>query len=520
MLRQDPRALAVDLTSGDGVLYNPSAFAWSASAFQPAPASAQVIYELHLATFNDASGNGAGTWASAAQKLPYLQSLGVNMVEVMPVAQFPGAYSWGYNPTFPFALENRYGTPDDAKAFVDAAHAAGIGVIADIVHNHWGGADLPMWCFDGPCFGTGNGGIYFYTDARRETGFGPRPDYGRVQIRDYIVDNAMMFLGDYRMDGLRWDSVVNIRRAAGVDLPDGWALLQRANATAHAQRPGTVLIAEDLQGDARITATVASGGLGFDSQWDPSFIYPMKAALLPASDASRDMTQVAAAISHGFGGAQSQRVIFTEDHDMVAPQNGPDKGRLPALISPATPGDYFARKRSTLGAALALTSPGIPMLFMGQEFLESTPFPFHPGPAMDWSKVATYSGIVSMYQRMIALRRNLDGTTAGLLGNHLSVFHVNNAAKVIAFHRWDKGGPGDDVVVATNFSNKAFASYIIGLPRSGTWHVRFNADDVAYSPDFKGTPSADVTANAGGRDGQPANGSVALGPYATVILSQ
>jgi 1,4-alpha-glucan branching enzyme len=313
---------------------------------------------------------------------------------------------------------------------------------------------------------------------------------------------------------------VNIRRAAGLDLPDGWALLQRATATAHQLQPGSIMIAEDLQGDAQITGPVTSGGTGFDSQWDPSFFYPVKTALISGSDAARDMTQIAGAIAHGFNGTASERVIYTEDHDMVAPQNGPDKGRLPALISASSPGDYYARKRSTLGATLVLTAPGIPMLFMGQEFLEDTPFPFSPAPAIDWTKPTTYSGILALYQRLIALRKDADGTTAGLSGNHLSVFHVNNNAKVIAFHRWNKGGPGDDVLVVANFSNKSFASYIIGFPHPGTWHVRFNGDSTRYSPDFKGTPSNDAYAVTGGRDGEAYNGSVALGPYSAIVLSQ
>jgi 1,4-alpha-glucan branching enzyme len=512
LLRQDPRAFQVATVAGDSILYDQTAYAWAASFTAP-PAREQVVYELHLATFNDPTGTGSGSWNTAAQKLPYLQALGINMIEVMPVAEFPGTYSWGYNPDFPFAPETQYGTPDDMKAF-------GIGVILDVVHNHWGGSDLPMWCFDGPCFGTGNGGIYFYTDALRDTGFGPRPDYGRSQIRDYIADNETTWLGDFRLDGLRWDSVVNIRRAAGAALPDGWALLQRLTDTAHSRFPAAISIAEDLQDDAQITDSTADGGTGFDSQWDPAFFYPLRAAMIATSDASREMTQVAAAVSHGFNGTASHRVVYTEDHDMVAPKNGPDKGRMPALISPASPGDYYAQKRSTLGATLALTSPGIPMLFMGQEFLEDTPFPFSAGPAIDWSNETTYAGILRMYHRLIALRRNMEGDTAGLTGDHTDVFHVNDNAKVIAYRRWNQGGPGDDVIVVANFSSKPFPVYDIGFPASGTWHVRYNGDSTSYMADFRNTPSNDVTTVPTARDGFLQSGAVGVGPYSAVILSQ
>ena len=116
------------------------------------------------------------------------------------------------------------------------------------------------------------------------------------------------------------------------------------------------------------------------------------------------------------------------------------------------------------------------------------------------------------------LRRNVDGTTLGLTGDGVSVFHVNDGAKVIAWRRWKAGG--DDVVVIANFSGTAFANYQIGLPAGGTWKVRFHSDDTAYSPDFDGTTYADVVAAKVARDGLPYNGSLALGRYAVVILSR
>jgi 1,4-alpha-glucan branching enzyme len=188
--KSDPRSLQMDGdSSGMSIIYDPKGYSWGASYKTPS-FNEQVIYEMHISSFADTNGGGTGTWASATQKLDYLQQLGVNMLEVLPPNEFPGDYSWGYNPAFPFAPEASLGSPDDMKAFVDAAHTRGMGVIVDIVHNHWGPTLPAHWCFDGECYGAG--GIYFYTDGRRESGFGPRPDYGRQEVRDYIVDNAMM----------------------------------------------------------------------------------------------------------------------------------------------------------------------------------------------------------------------------------------------------------------------------------------------------------------------------------------
>jgi 1,4-alpha-glucan branching enzyme len=512
--RSDPRALRVTDSTGMSVIYDRSAYAWS-STFTPPPFNEQVIYELHIGTFADERGGGTGTWRSAAGRLDYLARLGVNMLEVLPPAEFTGDYSWGYNPSFPDAPEVSYGSPDDMKAFIDAAHARGMGVIVDVVHNHYG-PDLPaLYCFDGECYGAA--GIYFYTDARRESGFGPRPDFGRPEVRDYIVDNALLWLDDYHADGLRWDSTVNIRRASGGDIAEGWQLLQRANDAVDARK---IMIAEDLQNNDWVTRPTSSGGAGFDSQWDPGFYWPMRGQMLAANDRDRDMVAVRDAITHVYNGSATQRVVFTEDHDEVAPQNGADKKRIPEAIWPGHADSYYARKRSTLGAAIALTSPGIPMLFMGQEFLESLPFPFGKAQALDWSKTTTFAGIVQLYADLIHLRRNQSGTTRGLEGDHTNVFHINNNDKLIAFHRWDRGGAGDDVVVVANFSGRAFPSYDLGLPRGGTWHVRFNSDWNGYSPDFQNTASNDLAARAAGRDGLGFTGTIGIGAYSVVILSQ
>ncbi len=125
-----------------------------------------------------------------------------------------------------------------------------------------------------------------------------------------------------------------------------------------------------------------------------------------------------------------------------------------------------------------------------------------------------------MYRDMIRLRRNWFNNTAGLKGQSLNVFHVNDAAKVIAFHRWDQGGPGDDVVVVVNMSNQSFDSYSIGFPRDGTWEVRFNSDWSGYSSDFGNHPSYDTTAGQSGQDGMPSSGNVGIGPYTAIVLSQ
>jgi 1,4-alpha-glucan branching enzyme len=526
--RVDPYARQV-VNNGNGqatkaVIYDEGAFDWGETTFTSPGWTELVIYELHIGSFNEIAGQTIGTLDDAAAKLPYLQDLGINAVELLPVATFEGAVSWGYDPGVPFSVERPYGGPDGLKAFVAAAHALGIAVILDVVYNHFGPDDSILWQFDGrgP---TWTGGIYFYGerfpgDPRAQTPWGSRPDYGRPQVRQYLADNAVSWLQDYRLDGLRMDATAYIRNIDGdgdpaQDIPDGWGLLQQINNAVDAAQPWKITIAEDMQGNDWVTAPAATGGAGFDGQWDPDFVQQVRGVLEEVQDADRDMSQVQAALERRYAASGFARVVFTESHDA----DGNGRTRVPTEIDPAQPDSWWSKKRSTLGAALVLTAPGIPMLFQGQEFLEQRPFVQDPAP-LDWGNVATYAGILELYRDLIRLRRDWFAVTRGLRGEGLNVFHVNDAAKVVAFHRFDQGGPGDDVVVVLNFATTSYQQYSIGLPAPGDWRVRFNSDWNGYDPGFGNWASDDTTASDVPQDGLAYSGAVGLGPYTAVILSQ
>jgi 1,4-alpha-glucan branching enzyme len=214
------------------------------------------------------------------------------------------------------------------------------------------------------------------------------------------------------------------------------------------------------------------------------------------------------------------RVIYSENHDQVG--HPPGQARLPALIDTNDNQSVFAKKRSTLAAAIMLTSPGIPMIFQGQEMLETRAFGFKTPTDMDFARATDpkLKGIVQMYTDLIALRRNVAGKTKGLTGQNLNVFHVDNGNKTIAYHRWENGGAGDDVVIVANFSNVPMQNLNIGFPRQGLWHVLFNSGANVYDPGFKDGDSFDTTANPGAQDGLNFNGNVGVGPYSVVIFAQ
>jgi 1,4-alpha-glucan branching enzyme len=514
--RIDPYAREVTNSVGNTVVHDP-AFDWQGDDFELPPLNELVIYEMHVGTFNATSEDGPGTLAEVGRKLAYLKKLGVNAIQLMPLAEFAGDYSWGYNPAHIYAVESAYGGPNALKKLVRLAHQHGIGVILDVVYNHFGPSDLDIWQFDG-WSEHDKGGIYFYNDWRSVTPWGDsRPDYGRGEVRSYIRDNALMWLEDYHMDGLRYDMTLFIRSVDGTEektIPEGWSLAQWINRSVAERFPKAVTIAEDLQKNEWLTKPVDFGGAGFNSQWDAAFVHPVRAVVQAANDADRSMIAVRDAVNYRYNIDAFERVIYSESHDEVA--NG--KQRVVSEINPDDPTGLFAQKRSTLAAALVFTAPGVPMIFQGQEFLRFGWF--DDGNPIDWDQADEFKGIVRLYRDLIRLRLNRDGNSHGLSGQQVQVSHVNDLDKVVAFRRWRDDDPEGDVMVMLNFANVHRDAYRIGLPAAGTWKCRFSSDAKFYSDDFGDTAIGDITADEEAWDEMPYSAEVVLPPYTAVIFSR
>ncbi len=507
--RLDPRGRQVDGT--ESVIVDPRSFAWQTTTWSPPRREDTVVYELHVASFAR-RGTDVGRFEDVAGKLDWLAGLGVNAIELMPVNGFSPSSpkGWGYGPWHYYAPHTAYGTPDDLRRLVDLAHARGIAVLLDVVYNHTS-SNTPLKCFDAPC-GLDNG-IYFFSDpAYKATPWGPRPNFARREVADFFVDNVFSWLSEYRIDGFRWDSVSNVRAIDGQGtVPGGSELIRTSNAVTRKVAPGALLVAEDLKGWDGITKAAAAGGLGFDTQWEGGFYYPLAGVITPADDASRNVGTVRDALLGSYNGDPFQRLLFTENHDTV----GNGGARLPSRIDPADPGSWAARKRSMLAAGLLFTTPGVPMLFMGQEMLARGTFESTPDP-LDWTLAASHGPIVAFYRDMISLRK----TSPGLRGAKVAVPHLNDQGgnKVIVYRRWAKGG--DDVMVLVNLAKKTYAQYDIGLPAGGTWKVKIDSDDTRYSADFAGAQNGDVIAVATPRDGMPFMGSLKVGGYSVIVLEK
>ena len=511
--KQDPRSRRQASSVGNCLIYNTTNFNWAGDNFTAPALNDTVVYELHCGSFYAPTGGTAGTFYNATNKLAYLKQLGVSAIEVMPVSEFAGDFSWGYNPADLFGVESAYGGPDAFKTFVKTAHQLGLAVLLDVVHNHYGPSDLDLWQFDGwysAIGGTNYGGIYFYqTACGAVVGYygSTRPDYDTPQVAQFIKDNMTEWLDEFHVDGFRWDAPgYMIHDNCGNFLPAAATLITNISATIHSYPGGKINIGED-QNSIDNTAP-------FDETWNGNaFFGDVEPQLATSSDSNRNMGAINSAVMlNPNGWTAGGTVLFLESHDLCGDLNGSGAQRLPTRIDNGTPTSYYARKRSTLGSAITLTSAGIPMILQGEEML--TISQFSASTPINWSLTNTYSGIVSLYTDLIRLRRNLDGRSSGLEGSHTSVIWQDNTNKIIAYRRYNTGNVGDDVIVICNFANTSWPSYnVSNFPHDGTWYTQVNSDWTKYSSDYGNYGSLTTTSSAG-------MATISIAPYSVLILSQ
>ena len=359
---------------GPSRVYDERRFTWTDDAWRGLPLAGSVIYELHVGTFTS-----EGTFDSAIERLDHLVDLGVDLVEVMPVAAFDGVHGWGYDGVALWAVHEPYGGPDGLKRFVDACHARGIGVVLDVVYNHLGPSGNYLGEF-GP----------YFTDRYR-TPWGDAvnlDDPGSDEVRAFVIGNALRWLRDFHIDALRLDAVHALYDQRAIPLLEELA----AEVDGLAGRVGRQLhlIAESDRNDPRTVTPRPAGGLGLAAQWDDDVHHALHAMLTGERQGYyADFGSLATfakvwtrAFLHDGTWSEFRRrhhgrpidsstvpgwrlVAFLQDHDQVG--NRATGDRLPATVS---------RERLAIGAALLLTSPFTPMLFMGEEWAAGTPWQY------------------------------------------------------------------------------------------------------------------------------------------------
>jgi len=514
----DPYAKQLTQSDGGlGVISDPS-FEWGDADFTLPAKEQQIIYELHIGTFNRPDASTSGTFDTAIEKLDYLQNLGVNVIELMPITSFAFGSGWGYAPNHIFSVEESYGGRHGLLEFVKACHDRGIGVLLDVVYNHFYKETVngiqkqtDLWQFDG-WSENNRGGIYFYNDPRGDTPWGGRPDYGRPQVRQFLLDNVAMWFSEYRIDGLRVDSTIYMRNTKGPEggidtsIPEAWTLLQEITDLAHKITPYALVTAEDSSGEPKITTSIKDGGLGFDSQWGLGFPHALRKSLGLEGDQS--VADLAGELQHLYNNDTYQKIVFSDSHDTAA--NG--SVRLNEAASPGNATNTGARKQAIVANAVMLTAPGIPMFLQGSEFLQAGAF--NEYEMLEWENTKQFAGIVLAHKHLIDLRLNTYGNTAGLQGHSLNVFHQDASNFVMAYHRFEKGGKGDDTIIIVNFGAHKHHRYDVTFPIPGTWQLRFNSSWKGYSSDFYETHQEAVTTDEHGV------ATLALADYSVVIFSQ
>ncbi len=476
--KNDPRARALTNSDNGESVITDNEFEWETAKFTAPPKEKQIIYELHIGTFNRPDEATPGTFYSAIEKLDYLVELGVTTVELMPVTSMAYGYGWGYAPNYIFSVETMLGGRHGLLSFVDNCHKRGISVILDVVYNHFF-QTTDLWQFDG-WSENNRGGIYFYNDERGDTPWGGRPDYGRAEVRQFILDNVTMWLSEYRLDGLRIDSTIYMRNTEGRDgdpdhdINEAWSLLQEITQLAHKLNPSVTVIAEDAASSPAIVELPQNNGAGFDAQWALGFPHAVRDTFGLKQGQSQTLDSLVYQLEH----LSFSDVTFSDSHDTAA--NGSLRLNQEEVKLHTNTKNAF--KKQLLAATLTLTSPGMPMLLQGSEFLQ--PGAFNDWQALDWERTTRFNGIVLAHRHLIDLRLNRHASTAGLVGPSLAIIHKNTEQAVIAYHRWNQGGINDDVIVIANCGDTPLVDYHLDLPSEGLWNDVFYSAWSGYSSQF------------------------------------
>lgn len=531
---------------GSSAVSDPTTYEWTDTGWRGVSLHGQVVYELHCGTFTP-----EGTWTAAAGQLGALKDLGVTLIEVMPVSEFPGRFGWGYDGVFPFAPTRLYGTPDDLRAFIDRAHGLGLGVLLDVVYNHLGP--------DG-CVLSKYADAYFtktyaneWGDALNFEGAGAQP------AREYWIANAGYWIGEYHFDGLRLDATQSMHDAS----PEHILAAMSRRVREAARGRGTLLVAENEPQHVRMLVPVADGGYGLDAVWNDDFHHSAKVALTGRNegyytDHRGTPQELISAVKHGYlfqgqryawqqqrrgtrtdGIAPPAFVTFLENHDQVA--NSASGARIHALTSPG---------RFRAMTALQLLAPGTPMLFQGQEMAASTPFLYFAdhtpelaaavrkgragfvaqfpslgtpemqarldapeGPEtfaqckLDWRERDTHREVYALHRDLLRLRRE-DAAIAAQGAHGIDGAVLEAEAFVLRFG--SAAGPEAERVLLVNLGRDlvapSFAEPLLAPPAGSHWEVRWSSE----APEYGGGGAPPVETDHGWRI--PGHAAVLLAP--------
>ena len=469
--------------------------------------SPMSVYEVHLGSWR----LGLGYRELAKDLVEYVKWLGFTHVEFMPVAEHPFGGSWGYQVTSYFAPTSRFGHPDEFRYLVDALHQAGIGVLLDWVPAHFPKDAWALAQFDGEP-------LYEHADPN----LGEHPDwgtlifdFGRTEVRNFLVANALYWLDEFHIDGLRVDAVASMlyldysredgqwspNRFGGRENLEAMSFLQEVNATVYKTHPGAVMIAEESTAFPGVTAPTSHNGLGFGLKWNMGWMHD---SLKYISEDPVNRKWHHGTVTFSMVYAFTENFLLPISHDEVVHGKGSMLRKMP--------GDRW-QQLANLRAFLAYqwAHPGKQLIFMGTEFGQEAEWSEQHG--LDWylADIPAHRGI----QLLTKALNELYSSTPALYtrDNEPGGFQWINGGdadhNVLSFVRWDKDG--SPLVCAINFSGGPHVGYTLGVPAAGAWTEVLNTDAADYGG--SGVLNAGpLTATGEGRDGQPASLTVTLPP--------
>ncbi|MDB5847668.1 MAG: 1,4-alpha-glucan branching enzyme, partial [Rhodoferax sp.] len=522
--KADPYALSAQLPPATGSRLWSLDYEWTDAAWQQhrdatsAAEAPMAIYEVHPGSWRRTDGEFMNYRELAHALAEHVVATGFTHVELMPLTEHPFYGSWGYQATGYFAPTARYGTPQDFMYFVDHLHGRGIGVILDWVPSHFPTDEHGLQYFDG---------THLYEHADRRQGFHPEWNssifnYGRNEVKSFLLSSALFWLQHYHCDGLRVDGVASMlyldyARKAGEWIPnvhggrenlEAVALLQQLNQAKNRDHPGTVTIAEESTAWPGVSRSVESGGLGFDMKWNMGWMHDTLAYFANAPVYRKyHQGQLTFSMVYAF----NENFVLPFSHDEVVY----GKGSLLAKM----PGDdwqQFANLRALYGYMWA--HPGKKLMFMGSEFAQRSEWA-HEGQ-LDWGlqDAPAHAGVQRLVRDLNTVYRaepalfELDFDPAGFEWVALD----DAEASVIAFLRKPKAG-GATLLVVCNLTPVPRYGYALGVPHAGYWGELMNTDAAEYGGSGVGNFGG-ISAEASPAHGRPQSVRLALPPLSTLIF--
>ena len=567
--KRDPRARELDPAGFPdcfAILRDAESYPWHDSGFRTPDFSDMVIYQLHIGTYAIRTPGVASNFLDVLGKIPYLVELGINVLQPLPVDEQEANPSMGYggadlySPDFPYvadaadlpgylstinALLSAKGLaglrlcdiesgPGQLKALVDLCHVYGIAVMFDVVYNHAGGFNVDG-AFDDNCLyymdrvknaGNNNDSLYF-TDQDRGTG-GLAFALWNEEVCTYLCDNARAFVQEYHADGFRYDEIsILLSTSQG----SGWAFCRDLTSQLRQLSPRMLQNAEfwpgefsDIPGSwQQIVLAAEAGGAGFDVVQHNGLRLALRGALGAASagaQAGVSMTAIANVLyPPGFDHAW-RAVTCVENHDVVFAGRDP---RVPVLADGAAPHAWYGRSRSRVAMGILLTAPGIPQIFMGQEFLEVNQWNTLSTGAdlLSWDLLANEADssmrdFLRMTQDLVHLRQ----VQPSLRGETVNAYYASDSDRVLAFHRWIPS-LGQDVIVVATLSETTWYGYDLGFPIAGAWSEVFNSDvyDNFVNPFVAGNGGG-ICAGGGPMHGFAASAAIVIPANSVLVFAK